>query len=79
MGKAYEKRIRRAQAVQAAVGAREERTEPRSRAEVESFVKGFGMSAAATRRIVDEWCADQERARDAGWESHADSVWYDEG
>lgn len=79
MGRAYEKGIRTAQAVVANVGQRPERTEPRSRAEVESFVKGFGMSAAATRRMVDEWCADQERARDAGWESHADSVWYDEG
>ena len=78
MGRAYEKGIRRAQEVVASVGAPRERTEPRSRAEVESFVKGFGLSAAATRRIVDEWCADQERARDAGWESHADSVWYDQ-
>jgi hypothetical protein len=79
MGRAYEKRLARAQATQAAVGQRPERTEPRTRQEVESFVKGFGLSAAATRRVVDEWMADQERARDAGWEAHADSVWYDEG
>lgn len=78
MSRAYEKEIRRTQAAQAAAGSPPERTEPRTRAEVESFVKGFGMSAAATRRMVDEWMADQERARDAGWESHADSVWYDE-
>lgn len=80
MGKAYEKRIRRAQEVQASVGQRPERTEPRTRAEVESFVKGFGMSAAATRRVVDEWMADQQRARDKaydeGWESRADSEYY---
>lgn len=78
MGRAYEKRIARAQATQAAVGVRPERTEPRTRREVDSFIKGFGLSARATARIVDEWMADQQRARDAGWESHADSVWYDE-
>lgn len=76
MGKAYEKRIQRAQEVQDSVGQRPERTEPRTRAEVESFVKGFGMSAAATRRIVDEWMADQERANDRGWESRADSEYF---
>lgn len=80
MGRAYEKRLARAQAAQAAVGQRPERTEPRTRAEVESFVKGFGMSAAATRRVVDEWMADQERTRDKaydeGWESRADSEYY---
>jgi len=67
MGKAYEKRIRRAQEVVASVGQRPERTEPRTRQEVESFVKGFGLSAAATRRVVDEWMADRERARSAAW------------
>lgn len=79
MSRAYEREIRQAQQAQASVGRRAERSEPRSRSEVESFVKGFGMSAAATRHVVDEWMADQKRARDAGWESHADSVWYDEG
>jgi hypothetical protein len=79
MGKAYEKGIRAAQEVQATVGRTPERTEPRTRAEVASFVAGFALSAAAQRRIVDEWVADAERHRDAGWESHADSVWYDEG
>lgn len=78
MGKAYEKSIAAAKAVQASVGQKPERTEPRSRAEIESYVRGFGMSAAATRRMVDEWVADQGRAREAGWESHADSVYYDE-
>jgi hypothetical protein len=77
MSRAYEKTIQRAQEVVASVGQRPERTEPRSRAEVESFIKGFGLSAAAVRQIVDEWCTDQQHARDAGWESHADSVWYD--
>jgi hypothetical protein len=77
MARHFEKGVRDSQEVVASVGQRPERTEPRSRAEVESFVKGFGMSAAATRRVVDEWMADQQRARDAGWESHADSTYYD--
>lgn len=79
MGQAYEKRIRRAQEVQAATGRTPERTEPRSRQDIEKFIRGFGISAAAQRRIVDEWVADAERHRDAGWESHADSAWYDQG
>lgn len=70
MARHHEKSIRRAQAVVAEVGRPQDRTEPRTRAEIESFVKGFGLSAAATRRIVDEWEADSQRARDAGWESH---------
>ena len=78
MGKAYEKAIQAAQQEQANTGKPPSRTEPMGRGEVESFVKGFGMSAAATKRIVGEWMADQERARDAGRESHADSVYYDE-
>ena len=76
MGKAYEKGIRRAEEVVASVGQRPERTDPMRREEVESFVKGFGMNAAATRRVVDEWMADQERAREAGWESRADSEYF---
>jgi hypothetical protein len=80
MGRAYEKSIRRAQEVQAAVGRTPERTEPRTRAEVASFVAGFALSAAAQRRIVDEWMADQERTRDTaydqGWESRADSEYF---
>jgi hypothetical protein len=59
---AYEKKI--------GPGGRGTHGEPCTRAVVESFVKGFGLSAAATRRIVDEWMADQERAK---WEA------YDEG
>lgn len=80
MGRAYEKRLARAQAAQEAVGKRPERTEPRTRDEVASFVAGFALSAAAQRRIVDEWMADQARTRDKaydeGWESRADSEYY---
>jgi hypothetical protein len=71
MGKAYEKEIRRTQAAQAAAGAPEMLTGPRPRAEVESFVKGFGMSPTATRRMVNEWMADRSRAWSAGWDAHA--------
>lgn len=78
MGEAYEKGIRRAQEVQDSVGQRPEQTEPWSRERIVSFVAGFALSAAAQRQVVQAWCADQERAREAGWESHADSVWYDQ-
>lgn len=50
------------------------RTEPRSRSEVESFVKGFGLSAAAIRQIVDEWCQEINLARSTGYGDG-----YDEG
>jgi hypothetical protein len=78
MGRAYEKGIRRAQEAVAAVGQRPEETEPWSRERIASFVAGFALSAAAQRQIVEAWTADSQRARDAGWESHADSVWYDQ-
>lgn len=77
MSRHHERTIRRAQEAAASVGQRED-TDPWPSARIESFVKGFGLSAAATRRLVDAWTADQQRARDAGWESHADSVYYDE-
>lgn len=70
MAKAYEKGIAAAQA--AVIGQVAERTEPRTRSEIESFIKGFGLSTAAARRIVDEWDADQTRSyragHDAGWD-----------
>jgi hypothetical protein len=78
MARHHERAIRRAQENVAAAGLPPERTEPRSRAEVESFVKGFGLSAAATRRVVDEWVADAERAYQAGWEAHADAASYEQ-
>jgi uncharacterized protein (DUF1810 family) len=52
---------------------------PMDRAEVARFVRGFNVSKTVAMQIVDKWMEDQERARDAGWEAHADSVWYDEG
>ena len=78
MSRHYEKTVQRARDVQESVGRAPDRTEPRTREEIESFVKGFGMSARATRRVVEEWYADSQRSRDAGWEAHADATYYDE-
>jgi len=50
---------------------------PWTRDMIEAFIGGFEMSSAARRQIVDAWIDDGERSRDAGWESHADSVMYD--
>ena len=44
------------------------RTEPRTYAEVESFVKGFGLSAAATRQMVAAWAEDVGLARSEGYD-----------
>lgn len=46
------------------------------RAEVLAFVRGFGLPAVATRHLVDKWMEDQKRARDEGWDAHADEPWY---
>lgn len=48
------------------------RTEPRSRSEVESFVKGFGLSSAATRQIVEQWIDDIHLAFDSGYDQGAE-------
>lgn len=44
------------------------RTEPRTRSQVESFVKGFGLSAAATKQIVEQWSEDIQLARTQGYD-----------
>lgn len=79
MSKHWDKGIARAQETVRMIGRAEPRTEPRTRQEIESFIRGFGVTGPSVARIVEEWAADQQRARDAGWESHAESVWYDEG
>lgn len=54
-----------------------DRTEPMLRAEVESFIRGFNLSAPATKRIVDEWMADQEQARDQGYhDANSEANWH---
>jgi uncharacterized protein (DUF1810 family) len=54
----------------AAVGRRQQPERPMERAEVRTFVEGFGLSPAATKHLVGKWMEDQENARTAGWESH---------
>jgi hypothetical protein len=46
---------------------RAQRTEPRTHGEIESFVKGFGLSAAATRQLVSAWTEDVGRAWNQGY------------
>lgn len=43
------------------------RTEPRTQQEVESFVKGFGLSAPAVRQLVAAWTEDVQLAHGEGW------------
>jgi len=69
MARHFEKDIERAQGATASVGKAPERTDPRTRAEIESFVKGFALSESAVRQIVDEWEADAKRARDEGYDT----------
>lgn len=78
MARHFEKGIERAREAIASVGEPRDDPEPWSRERVMSFVKGFGIRDKAAQRMVDAWMKDQQRARDAGWESHADSVYYDE-
>lgn len=68
MGRHWEKKIAKARAAVSAVGVRHERSEPMLRPEVESFIRGFNLSEAATKLIVDEWMADQGRARSEGYD-----------
>lgn len=51
---------------------------PMDRAEVARYVRGFNLPPAAVKQLVAKWMEDQDRARDAGWNSHADSAWYDQ-
>lgn len=48
---------------------RPRRTEPRTRQQVESFVKGFGLSAAATSQLVAAWTEDIDLARSEGYDN----------
>lgn len=76
MGKHFEKGIRAAQEVVVAVGQNRPDETPMTREQVESFIRGFGISKAGVDQIVKRWMQDQERANDAGWESRADSEYY---
>lgn len=75
----WEKNIRKAKATVAEVASPpdDKYGVPWTRSRIEGFVKGFGLNRAQTSLIVDAWIADGERSRDAGWEAHGDSIWYD--
>lgn len=68
MSRHFEKTITQAQELVAETGQRE-RTDPMTGREIESFVKGFDLSEAATRRIVREWTSDSSRAYRQGYDS----------
>ena len=76
MARHHEKLIRDVQAATAEVGQRPERTDRMTRAEVESFVKGFGLSARATRQLVAAWNADADRAHREGYDSGQEDASY---
>lgn len=69
MARHHDKLIAHASDAVAAAGTPPARTSRRTRAEVESYVRGFGLSAAAVRRVVDEWCADADRAERCGYDT----------
>lgn len=75
VGRHWEKQIAKARATVASVGARHPRGagDPMLHSEVESFVRGFGLSAVATRRLVDEWMTDRRRAANAAWDEADES------
>jgi uncharacterized protein (DUF1810 family) len=54
----------------------QEEFDPWTREQVESFVRGCGLSGAAFRLMVGAWMADQDRSYDAGWNAHADANTY---
>jgi len=78
VGRHWDKQIA---AARAAVDEANTRTlwdnDPMSHREIESFIRGFGLSAAATRQIVDRWMEDQNRATQQGWDSH-DGEYYND-
>lgn len=76
MGKHFEKQIKAAQEVVATVGQDRPDETPMTAQQIESFIRGFGISQAGVKQIVKRWMEDQERSYDAGWESRADSEWY---
>lgn len=58
MSRAYEKRLQRLKQSQDATGTTPIDNTPMHRGSREAFVRGFGLSAAATKQLVDKWEAD---------------------
>ncbi len=78
MGRHWEKQIQRARDTVRAVGQRQARAanDPMDSTEVESFLKGFGLTSAQVRAISREWIADQTRAHTQGWEAADEEAWF---
>lgn len=51
--------------------------EPMGEGEVRAFLRRFNLPPRVIVEIVEEWVADQERGYQSGWDSHADSVYYE--
>jgi hypothetical protein len=70
MGHAYEKRMVRLQAIQDATAGTKgtQVPEPMHRTSREAFVRGFGLSAAAVKQLVDRWEADAAATYDNGFD-----------
>jgi uncharacterized protein (DUF1810 family) len=51
--------------------------EPMGQGEVRAFLRRFNLPPRVMAEIVEEWVADQERGYQSGWDSHADSVYYE--
>ena len=67
MARHHEKLIERAQAAQADSGLPDRYNDPMTRQQIESFVKGFGLSTAAAQRVIDRWIDDQRIAHRDGY------------
>lgn len=73
VGKHWEKQIAATRSAIESVGVRRGRSDPMLRSEVEAFVRGFNLSRAASKRMVDEWMADRARAVSVAWDEAYDS------
>lgn len=73
MARHFDKGITAAREVVASIGQPTGPAEPMTREQIESFVRGFGLSAAATRQVVSRWTADQAAAESRGYDNGYDS------
>lgn len=74
MSRHYERGIAQSQETVAQIGQRPEGTEPMLTHEIESFVKGFGLSTKAAQQIINRWLADAGQNHQAGWAEGYDSA-----
>jgi hypothetical protein len=78
MGRHWEKRIVAAREAVAAAGAPLEAPGPMTPEQIESFVKGFGLSAAAVKQVVSRWTGDQARAYSRGYDDAEQAAYQDD-